>query len=120
MPQHRKRKISVHTEIWVKAYLRRCFAFGLTGVVSRRGDSKAGSVFVRVFSDKENVRLLCPAPGESLDARGERRWLSVSGLTPMSAEAADEYLEKQIRYDPDIWVVDVDDKAGSGLLDFTS
>jgi hypothetical protein len=40
--------MSVKTEIWVKAHLRRCFAAGLTGVVARRGAAEAGAVFVKV------------------------------------------------------------------------
>jgi hypothetical protein len=58
--------MSLKTEIWVKAHLRRCFAAGLTGVVARRGAPEAGSVFVKVTLPDGTGRVLAPAAGADL------------------------------------------------------
>ena len=36
------------SEIWVKAYLRRCAVAGASGVVARHGDDDAGAIFIKV------------------------------------------------------------------------
>lgn len=106
------------TDLWVKAYLRRCFSAGLTGVISQKGAPEAGAVFVRIFIDATSVVLLSAPPGQTYDEAGERRWYSVSGDAPMSAGDADDFIAKQRKFDPDIWVVDIDDRSGTGLLEF--
>ena len=36
------------SEIWVKAYLRRCTVNGASGVVARHGDDDAGAIFIKI------------------------------------------------------------------------
>jgi len=109
--------MSVKTEIWVKAHLRRCFAAGLTGVVARRGASEAGSVFVKVTLPGGNGRILAPAAGPTYDEEGGRRWAAPLGSDPVPQDDIDRFLLRQIAFDPDIWILDIDDPGGTGLLD---
>ena len=109
--------MSVKTEIWVKAHLRRCFAAGLTGVVARRGAAEAGTVFVRVALAAGTARLLAPAAGPAYDEEGRRRWEFPLGEEPLKQDEVDRFLERQMAYDPDIWILDIDDPGGTGLLD---
>jgi hypothetical protein len=109
--------MSVKTEIWVKAQLRRCFAAGLTGVVARRGAAEAGSVFVKVTLPEGTARLLAPAAGPAYDEEGRRRWESPLGSEPVAHDDIDRFLARQIAFDPDIWILDIDDPGGTGLLD---
>jgi len=109
--------MSVKTEIWVKAHLRRCFAAGLTGVVARRGASEAGSVFVKVTLPDGSGRILAPAAGPAYDEEGGRRWAMPLGSAPLPHDAIDRFLVRQIAFDPDIWILDIDDPGGTGLLD---
>ncbi len=66
------------------------------------------------------VRLLGPPPGSAFDANGERHWHSIFGAEPVPAQVANEYLSKQISYDPDIWIIDIDDRRGDALLEFAA
>jgi hypothetical protein len=109
--------MSVKTEIWVKAHLRRCFAAGLTGVVARRGAAEAGSVFVKVTMPEGTARILAPAAGPAYDEDGRRRWDNPLGGEPVPQDDIDRYLARQIAFDPDIWILDIDDPGGTGLLD---
>jgi hypothetical protein len=109
--------MSVKTEIWVKAHLRRCFAAGLTGVVARRGAPEAGSVFVKVTLPDGSGRILSPAAGPTYDEEGGRRWATPLGSEPVPQDDIDRFLNRQIAFDPDIWILDIDDPGGSGLLD---
>lgn len=108
----------LNTDIWVKAHLRRCFAAGLTGAVVRKGAPKAGVAFVKIVMADNLVRLLGPSPGAAYDADGARNWHSIFGVDPVHAEVANDYLSKQMSYDPDIWIIDIDDRSGEALLEF--
>ena len=33
------------------------------------------------------------------------------------AQVVDAMIAREVRFDPDLWVLDIDDPAGSGLLD---
>lgn len=109
--------MAVKTEIWVKAHLRRCFAAGLTGVVARRGAEEAGSVFVKVTLPSGMGRVMAPAPGPAYDALGDRRWIEPLGSTPVAMEDIDRFLARQVAIDPDVWILDIDDPSGTGLLE---
>lgn len=90
----------------------------MTGVVSRRGNAEAGTVFVKIIIAKDEVRLLGPPPGEVYAAHGDRRWYAVFGEKSVPQKEADDYLSRQIKFDSDIWIVDIDDRAGTALLEF--
>lgn len=109
--------MAVKTEIWVKAHLRRCFAAGLTGVVARRGAAEAGVVFVKVTLPGGMGRVLAPAAGPTYGEDGGRRWAAPLGNGPVPQDDVDRFLARQIAFDPDIWILDIDDPGGTGLLD---
>ena len=52
----------IKSEIWVKAYLRRCQVQGLSAVVVRRGDEHAGAIYICVNRLDGTVKLYGPAP----------------------------------------------------------
>ncbi len=107
------------TKIWVQAYLKTCHAAGLTGVVAHKGAEEAGAVFIRIFISNDSVRLFAPQPGPTYDEHGSRNWCNPLGTEPVSAETADDYVKRQLSFDSDIWVLDIEDKEGSGLLEIS-
>lgn len=104
------------SEIWVKGHLRACYVAGLSGVVARRGAAEAGAVYVQVFKSPGEVILRAPAPGPAYDNTGRRQWSYPLGEAPVAPQEARVYLERQAAIDPDIWIVDIEDPQGSGLL----
>ena len=110
------------TALWVAAYLRRCQVEGLSAVVRRRGAEEAGAVFVRISRLDGTSDLFGPAPQSAFDAAGG----AARAFTPSLAAQAkpdaevEAYLVRQIKYDPDLWIVEVEDRAGHNFLDIVA
>ena len=99
------------TAIWVSGLLRRCQAQGLFGAVIRKGAEEAGAVFVIVNHLDGSLHLLGPVPGPTVDDDGEGRWI-VEGGPPASQAEIDAILTKRRRGDPDLWIVEIEDRHG--------
>jgi hypothetical protein len=98
----------VTTDLWVSALLRRVFAGGGFAAVVRRGATEAGAVFVLSRDRLGEVRLYGPAPQTMYDsAKPDERLFD--RLEPVAgAEALEKKLEKESRFDPDIWIVEIE------------
>jgi hypothetical protein len=105
--------------IWVAAYIRRCQIEGAQAVLRRRGSEEAGAVFIKVSKLDGTAEVFGPAPQSTFDeARPTDRAFIRSLKTESVAEAnAEAYLARQIKFDPDIWIVEVEDRAGRNFLD---
>lgn len=100
------------TGIWVAAYLARLRQAGLAAYVVARGDPTAGSVVVKVVTaPAAPVRAF----RRSYDlATGTRPWqVLAEGAEP----EIDALLQRERGRDPDLWLIDVEDPLGRGLLD---
>lgn len=91
----------VKAGLWVQAALRLGNAAGRYGVVLRRGDADAGGILV----------VLRGAAGQSVlsqarTAAGDPAWLRATGAQPVDQAAVDAYVARQIRIDPDLWVLE--------------
>jgi hypothetical protein len=107
--------IRLKSEIWVQAYLRRWFAGGGYGAVLRKGAPEAGAVYVAINRLDGTLNLFGPAPGPAYDEEGERRWAAAANgpIDPLELNALIERLQ---RIDPDIWIVEIEDRSGTGGL----
>jgi hypothetical protein len=106
--------------IWVAAYLRRCNAEGVFAAVRRRGAEEAGAVFIVANRLDGTATLYGPAPQSTFDeARpSDRAFVAVLGVPHSVAEAdVERYLAKQISFDPDIWVVELESRDDRHFLD---
>jgi hypothetical protein len=104
--------------IWVAAYLRRCQSAGVFGAVSRRGAEEAGAVFVKVALLDGNAVLYVPAPQTVYDdSRPIERLFVPTSPAPVPEASVEERLAKEIRFDPDVWIVEIEDRAGRHFLD---
>ena len=107
------------SSIWVAAYLRRCQTEGVFGAVRRRGAEEAGAVFVKVALLDGNAMLYVPAPQTVYDdepADRARVRADVAG-SRCRKPSVEERLAKEIRFDPDVWIVETEDRAGRHFLD---
>ena len=107
--------MGLRSDIWVAAYLRRVAVEGAFATLRRRGASEAGAIFVVV--DRLDGRLALYEPAPSLD--GERRWIRAHSAEWIDPADADARIQRQLRFDPDIWIVDVDARDGGHWLDLT-
>jgi hypothetical protein len=104
--------------IWVAAYLRRCQTEGVFAAVRKRGAEEAGAVFVKVALLDGNAMLYAPAPQTVYDdSRPSERIFTPTSPQPVSEAAVEERLAKEIRFDPDAWIVEAEDRKGRHFLD---
>ena len=104
--------------IWVAAYLRRCQTEGVFGAVRRRGAEEAGAVFVKVALLDGTAMLYTPAPQSAYDeSRPVDRVFAPSPQQPVEERKIEERLQKEISFDPDVWIVETEDKAGRHFLE---
>ncbi len=76
---------------------------GRSGAVLRKGDPDSGGILC-VLRGREGLVVL----SQVRDAEGRPAWMRGTGPAPVEQEAADAYVDRQVRYDPDLWVVEFD------------
>ena len=106
------------SKLWVAAYLRRCQTEGIFGAVRRRGAEEAGAVFVKVATLDGNAMLYAPAPQTVYDdSRPIERIFAATSPGPVPEAVVEQQLAREIRFDPDLWIVETEDRAGRHFLD---
>jgi hypothetical protein len=96
---------------WVDAYLARLRVFDIPAFVVAHGDDTGGAVLVKLATLDGNAVLF----QRSFDLMsGERVWVELSKGAERDVDAA---VAKQRSFDRDVWVIEVEDRAGRYLLD---
>ena len=105
--------------IWVAAYIRRCHAEGAFAAVRHRGAEEAGAIFVKLTRLDGTAELFGPAPQSAFDdARpADRLFCRVLGEHPLPETKIEERLVRELRFDPDAWIIEIEDRAGRHFLD---
>ena len=99
------------TDIWVGALIRRAEMAGAFAMVVRKGDPRAGAVLIKaVDRRKGQVRLYA----EATRSDGERIWMRPARA--QNESELDGYVERAVRVDPDLWVVEIEDAEGRHFL----
>jgi hypothetical protein len=110
-------RMRLKSAIWVSAYVRRCHIEGAFAAVRRRGAEEAGAIFVKLNRLDGTADLLGPAPQSAFeDARPSDRLFSRC-LAEQPEAKIEERLVRELRFDSDIWIVEVEDRAGRHFLD---
>jgi len=102
------------SDFWVSAFLRQAALDGLVAVLRRRGAKEAGAIFVKLDLLDGTAALYGPAPQALADETGRRRFQLILQSDPASVE---ERVEKERRFDPDLWLVEIENRAGDPRLD---
>ena len=102
------------TEIWVQALIMRASVGGAMATVLNRGDKDAGDCLVRVNNLDGSSSLFSPILGPE----GQRIWQErVESGT--DNQTIDTLIEQDLRIDPDLWVVEIEDRLGRHFLEET-
>jgi hypothetical protein len=111
----------LRADIWVAAYIRRCETEGAAAVLRRRGAAEAGAVFVKVDRLDGTAALYAPAPQSEVAERGvERLWARAHKEAWIDAGDVEGRIGKEISFDPDLWLIEVEDRAGRHWLDLAN
>lgn len=109
----RRGALRVTSDLWVSALVRRIFGSGGYAAVVRRGATEAGAIFVTVRDRLGEVCLYGPAPQAAYDTDSpDERFFAL--MARGSDQVVDDRIQRELRFDTDIWVVDVE---ASGLSD---
>lgn len=103
-------------DIWVKAYMRRCALEGAAAMLERRGDEDAGAIYIKVARLDGTACIFGPAPAGLDIEREDRRFVLLTSAND-AERACDERLAREREFDPDIWVVAVEDRQGRHFLE---
>lgn len=111
--------LRVTSAFFVAALLRRANDAGAFAVVRRRGAEEAGAVHVVVDDRSGLVSLYAPAVAglgrDEAPSGGDARRFTLA-LRGTEAEA-NARLGSEARFDPDFWVVEIEDRDGRSFLD---
>lgn len=99
------------SEIWVAAYLTRCRLATIPAFIVQKGDSTAGAVMVKL--NTLDGRAVCYQRSFDL-MTGERAWVVLAEGDEPEVDAS---IAAQRGFDPDLWVIEIEDKDGRHLLD---
>lgn len=105
--------------IWTSAYMRRCDIEGAFAAVRRRGAEEAGAIYIKVNRLDGTGTLYGPAPQSVFDeARpSDRLFTAILGRDgPVADTDIEARLIREIKFDPDIWIIEVEDRAGRNFL----
>ena len=103
--------VRLTSEFWVQAYLTRLSLANIPAFVTARGDATAGAVLIKQSTLDGQATLF----QRSMDLMtGERAWIV---LTEGPETEVDATVQRQRGFDPDLWVIEVEDRDGRHLLD---
>lgn len=105
------------SDFWVSAYLRQAAHDGLSAVLRRRGAGDAGAIFVKLDRLDGTAVLYGPAPQALADEAGERRFQRILEADPLAIE---DRIAREIRFDGDLWLVEIENRAGEPGLDLVA
>lgn len=111
----------LRSDIFVSAITRRVFSRGDYAAVLRKGAEAAGAIFIRQRTRDGREALFGPAPQSLVTAEEEGGRLFECRLSSSDpgadTDAIDAALAREIRFDPDCWVVELETQDVSDLFE---
>jgi hypothetical protein len=105
--------MGLNTGLWVSAQVRICDRAFIPATVVRRGDPDAGTVLLKLNRFEAGVTVYT----QTSSSGDEPMWSRGTGPNPVSEAEADAYIERQVKYDPDVWVLEIEDRKGQYKMD---
>jgi hypothetical protein len=111
----------LRSDIFAAALIRRAEALGAVAMLRRRGAAEAGALYIKVDRLDGRTALYGPAPQSEELPEGVDRLFSRAHagewLDPVEAEAR---LKREIMFDPDLWIVEIEDRDGRVFVDLAA
>ena len=107
----------VTSALWVGAQIRRCFGQGAMAAVMRHGADEAGAILVVVDWLDGTVDLYGPAPQSAFTETRPSDRLFHRLIEKAPRDAVQKRIDSELRFDPDLWILEIEDKEGRAFLD---
>jgi hypothetical protein len=98
--------------IFVRALIRRAEVAGAQAYVARKGSEEAGAVFIKIAK----LDGTCQVLNQARSGAGELVWARPLGESCDEPKAA-AWFERQVKFDPDLWIVEIEDRQGRTFVD---
>src|ERR1700761_8785966 len=98
--------------IFVRATIRRAETEGASAFIVRKGAEEAGAVILTIARLDGQALLL----NQARDGKGELVWARPLGDWVTENRARD-WLAKQVKFDPDLWILEIEDRQGRAFVD---
>jgi hypothetical protein len=98
--------------IFVRALIRRAEVAGAAAYVVKKGTEESGAVVITVTNPGVSSMLL----EQARRGNGEMVWVKPLGDAP-DQDKIRAWLTKQQKFDPDLWVVEIEDKQARAFVD---
>jgi hypothetical protein len=100
------------SKLQVMAAVRLCAVYAIPIVVARRGDEDAGVILIKLNQLELGFTVLA----QTRTGAGDLAWLRATGESPVDEATADAYIARQVKRDPDLWVVEIEDRQGRPIF----
>jgi hypothetical protein len=111
----------LRSDIFAAALIRRAETQGAVAMLRRRGAAEAGALFIKLDRLDGRAAVYGPAPqSEEMPEGVDRLFSRVHAndwLDPAEAEAR---LKREIMFDPDLWIVEIEDRDGRVFVDLAA
>jgi hypothetical protein len=98
--------------IFVRALIRRAEVAGAAAYVARKGAEEAGAIFIKIAK----LDGTCTVLNQARNGAGELVWARPLGDS-CDEEKAGAWFERQVKFDPDLWIVEIEDRQGRTFVD---
>ena len=106
--------------MFVAALVRRANGEGAFAAVVKHGAEEAGAIFVKVARLDRTADLYGPAPQAAIDDDAPTDRLFERVMSSAPDPDVDARLVRERRFDPDAWIVEIEDRAGRHFLDLVA
>ncbi len=104
--------------IFVAAVIRRAEIEGATALVGRRGDAESGAVALKLVETALPMFApRCRALARATLPDGASGWAWLVGPEPAEEREVDAKLARAAAFDPDLWIVEIEDRDGRAFVD---
>jgi len=108
--------VRLRADIFVAALIRRAQVHGAYATLRRRGAPEAGAIFVRLDRLDGTSALFGPAPQSEIGEDGDRLFRRMHKDEWVENPVVEDRLRREVDFDPDLWIVDIEDRAGRDFL----
>lgn len=90
-------------------------------MLRRRGSAEAGALFIKLDRLDGRAAVYGPAPqSEALPEGVDRLFTKVHADDFVDPAEAEARLKREIMFDPDLWIVEIEDKEGRVFVDLAA
>ena len=98
---------------WVSSLVRRANLAGDIATIVKKGDETAGQVLLVARRRSGELQVFT----RTMNSRGSYSWTVALQTNQEELGKINEYLERQTRYDPDLWIIELDTENPERFVD---